>query len=185
MSVLNCCSIVCQLLVKIFCKMSVLNYCPIVCQLSVKIFCKMSFPNYCPIVCQLSVKMFCKMSVPNCCPIFCQQSVKIFCKMLFPNYCSIVCQLSVKIFCQISVPIYWSFINYELRSFVSCQSKIQWTIFRLSYFVFLVATRVLNHPKQVINGSRIDVQSYESWLANKKVNNFIISLLRLIVHKKD
>jgi hypothetical protein len=45
--------------------------------------------------------------------------------------------------------------------------------------VFLVATSVLNHPKQVIYGSKIDVQSYESWLANKKVNSFIINLLRL------
>jgi hypothetical protein len=40
--------------------------------------------------------------------------------------------------------------------------------------VFLVATSVLKHPEQVINGKKIDVQGYESWLANKlKVNNVI------------
>jgi hypothetical protein len=39
--------------------------------------------------------------------------------------------------------------------------------------VFLVATRVLNHPEQVINGKKIEGQTYESWLANKKVNNFL------------
>ena len=45
--------------------------------------------------------------------------------------------------------------------------------FNLTYFVFLVATSVLNHPEQVINDRKIEVHSYESWLANKKVNSVI------------
>ena len=32
--------------------------------------------------------------------------------------------------------------------------------------MFVVAASVLNHPEQVINGSKIDVQSYELWLAS-------------------
>jgi hypothetical protein len=37
----------------------------------------------------------------------------------------------------------------------------------------------VDHPEQVISGSKIEVQRYESWLANKKVNSFKINLLRL------
>jgi hypothetical protein len=39
--------------------------------------------------------------------------------------------------------------------------------------VFLVSTSVLDHQEQFINGKKIEAQSYESWLANKKVNNFL------------
>jgi hypothetical protein len=45
--------------------------------------------------------------------------------------------------------------------------------FNLTYFGFLVATSVLNHPEQVINNSKIEVHSYDSWLTNKKVNSVI------------
>jgi hypothetical protein len=47
----------------------------------------------------------------------------------------------------------------------------------VTYFVLLVATSVLNHPEQIIKDRKIDVQSYGSWLANKKVNS-VIKLLR-------
>ena len=48
------------------------------------------------------------------------------------------------------------------------------------HYAFLVLTSVLKHPEQVIDETKIEVQSYESWLANKKVNNFINSTQRLL-----
>ena len=48
--------------------------------------------------------------------------------------------------------------------------------------MFLVATSVLNHPEQVLNGSKIDVRSYESWLANKKVFSLLNSIIINALH---
>ena len=121
----HCCSIVCQLSVKIFRKISVANYCSIVCQLSVKIFCKISVANYCSIVCQLyqlrSLRYFvrCQKHYRS---IICQLSAKIFCKISVANYCSIICQLSfkvVKIFCKMSKTLL--FHRLSAKSFVRCQ----------------------------------------------------------------
>ena len=39
---------------------------------------------------------------------------------------------------------------------------------------FLVATSILNYGEQVINETKIEVQSYESWLTNRKVNYLLI-----------
>lgn len=40
--------------------------------------------------------------------------------------------------------------------------------------VFLVVTSVLKYPEQVINETKIEVQSYALWqLGNEKVDNFI------------
>ena len=40
--------------------------------------------------------------------------------------------------------------------------------------MFLVVTSVLKHPEQVINETKIEVQTYVLWqLANEKVENFI------------
>ena len=49
----------------------------------------------------------------------------------------------------------------------------------------LDAKGVLNHPEQIIDDNKVQIQNYEAWLAEKKVINFDVSVLRFVDSKNE